>query len=193
VWVAGSIGPTGAFLEPLGDLPFEAARESFATQAAALAAGGADLLLVETMTDLDEARAAVLGARDATALPVAVTLTFEPHGRTMMGVTPEAALAAMADAGAVAVGANCGEGPAAVLPVVERLAAARPGFPLIAQPNAGRPEMERGVVTYSATAADFAQGAPALLAAGVRLIGSCCGSTPEFTRALAAAIAPAAG
>lgn len=186
VWVAGSIGPTGAFLEPLGDLPFGTARGAFGVQASALAAGGADLLLVETMTDLEEARAAVLGARDTTSLPLLVTLTFEPHGRTIMGVSPEDAIAALSDLGVVAVGANCGQGPEAMLPILQRLHAARPEMPLVAQPNAGQPRLDGSRVVYDVGPRDLASVAASYAAAGVRLFGSCCGSTPAHTAALAA-------
>ena len=189
VWVAGSIGPTGDFLEPLGDLTFEEARRVFADQAAALAEGGADLLLVETMTDLQEARAALRGAL-STGLPALVTLTFEPHGRTMMGLSAEDAIRALAEDGAAAVGVNCGQGPASVLPIVLALHAARPDLPLIAQPNAGQPRLDGGEVRYDVGPEAFATGAAALVAAGVRLLGACCGSTPAYTAALAEALRP---
>ncbi len=188
VWVAGSIGPTGTFLAPLGDLPFATARGTFAVQAAALAAGGVDVLLIETMADLEETRAAILGARDATALPVLVTFTFEPHGRTMMGLAPEDAIKAIADLGAVAVGANCGQGPLSMLPVLRRLHAARPDVPLVAQPNAGQPHLDGAKVRYDVGPEEIAHIAPEYVAAGVRLLGTCCGSTPIYTAALAAAL-----
>ncbi|MBI3971129.1 MAG: homocysteine S-methyltransferase family protein [Chloroflexi bacterium] len=186
VWVAGSIGPTGTFLAPLGDLPFEQARDVFASQAAALAAGGADLLLIETMTDLEEARAALLGAKSASTLPVLVTLTFESHGRTMMGLTPEEAVRVLVDSGADAVGANCGLGPGAMLPVIERMHHTRPDVPLVAQANAGQPVLRNGRVFYDVGPEAFASAAPAFLEAGVRLLGSCCGSAPPYTATLSA-------
>jgi 5-methyltetrahydrofolate--homocysteine methyltransferase len=184
VWVAGSIGPTGQFLAPLGDLSFEEAREAFGDQAAALAAGGADFLLIETMTDLEEARAALLGARETTSLPVLITMTFETHGRTMMGVTPETAIQTLADAGAMAMGANCGQGPATMLPIIQRMHAARPEVPLVAQANAGQPQVENGVVRYDVGASEYAGFACDFVASGVGLLGSCCGSTPDYTRAI---------
>lgn len=193
VWVAGSIGPTGAFLAPLGELPFSTARGTFAVQAAALSAGGADLLLIETMADLEETRAAILGVRDVTALPVLVTLTFEPHGRTMMGLAPEDAIRAIADLGVVAVGANCGQGPRSLLPILQQLHAARPDLPLIAQPNAGQPHLDGTNVRYDVGPTEIAAIAPEYVATGVRLLGTCCGSTPAYTVALAAALAAVPG
>src|SRR5690606_4563443 len=111
VLVAGSIGPTGELLEPLGAMSFDEAKAAFAEQAAALAEGGVDLLWVETMSDLEEVRAAVEGAREATDLPVAATMTFDTNRHTMMGVSPEQAVQALGKMGLVALGANCGNGP----------------------------------------------------------------------------------
>ncbi|HET7771173.1 MAG TPA: homocysteine S-methyltransferase family protein, partial [Chloroflexota bacterium] len=194
VWVLGSMGPTGALLEPYGDLTESAARDAFGDQAAALAAGGADALLIETMADLREALVAIEAAREATDLPVMVTFAFEPHGRTMMGLTPEDAVRGAADAGAAACGANCGQGPDTMLAVLRRMHAAAPGMPLAAQPNAGQPHLVGVDVRYDVSAAELASLAQAFVAAGVRLLGSCCGSTPEYTRALAGSLAgPALG
>ena len=139
VLVAGDLGPTGALLAPYGALEPAAARDAFAEQAAALATAGVDLLWVETMADLAEARAAVEGARaGAPTVPVVATLTFE-RGRTLFGDRPEDAAAALAALGVAAVGANCGSGFEAVLDVLPGLAAGAPGLPLIAKANAGRP------------------------------------------------------
>jgi methionine synthase I (cobalamin-dependent) len=188
VWVLGSIGPTGALLEPYGDLPATNARDAFADQAATLAAGGAEAILIETMADLREALAAVEGACDATDLPVLVTFAFEPHGRTVMGLSPEVAIDAVGDAGAVAVGANCGQGPVTMLTILRRMRAAGAGLPLIAQPNAGQPRLVGADVRYDVGEAEFATLVPAFVAAGVHLLGSCCGSTPTYTQALGAAL-----
>ncbi len=188
VWVLGSMGPTGALLEPYGDLAVGVARDAFADQAAALAVGGADALLIETMSDLREALAAIEGAHDATDLPVLITFAFEPHGRTMMGLSPEDAIHAVGDAGVVAAGANCGQGPATMLPILRRMHAALPGLPLVAQPNAGQPQLVDGDVRYDVGEAEFASLVPAFVAAGVNLLGSCCGSTPSYTQALGAAL-----
>ena len=194
VWVLGSIGPTGALLEPFGDLTEAQAYDAFGEQAAALAAGGADALLIETMADLREALAALAAAREATALPVMVTFAFEPHGRSMMGLTPEDAVRAAVAGGAVAVGANCGQGPATMLDVLRRMHAVASGLPLVAQPNAGQPRLVGTDVEYDVSAAELQSFVPAFVAAGVRLLGSCCGSTPSYTRALAGALAgPALG
>ena len=194
LWVLGSIGPTGALLEPYGDLTEDLAHDAFGDQAAALAAGGADALLIETMSDLREALAALAAAREATDLPVMVTFAFEPHGRTMMGLTPEDAIRAVVAGGAVAAGANCGQGPATMLEVLRRMHAAAPGLPLVAQPNAGQPRLVGTDVEYDVSAAELQSFVPAFVTAGVRLLGSCCGSTPSYTRALAGALAgPALG
>jgi len=185
--VFASIGPTGKLL-----MNGEVSREeevagAFAAQAVALAAAGADALLVETMSDLEEAGLA-LSAAKSTGLPVIVSFAFDSgknKDRTMMGVTPEAAACAMESAGADAVGANCGAGIERFVPVCERLAAAC-SLPVWIKPNAGLPEMQEGSVVYSTPAGVFASYLPALVEAGASFIGGCCGTTPEFIRALAA-------
>jgi methionine synthase I (cobalamin-dependent) len=190
ILVAGDIGPTGALLAPYGTLEPEAARAAFAEQAAALAAAGVDLLWVETMADLAEARAAVEGAREgAPGLPVVATLTFE-RGRTLFGDRPEDAAAALADLGAAAVGANCGAGFEAVLDVLPGLAAGAPGLPLVAKANAGRPiAAPDGTVTYPASPADAAAYARRAADLGASFIGGCCGTTAEHVAAIARALA----
>jgi 5-methyltetrahydrofolate--homocysteine methyltransferase len=189
VLVAGDIGPSGALLEPYGTLDPAAARAAFAEQAAALAAAGVDLLWVETMADLAEARAAVEGARDAAPeLPVVATLTFE-RGRTLFGDRPEDAAGALAALGASAVGANCGAGFEAVLEVLPGLAAGAPGVPLVAKANAGRPTVAPdGTVAYPATPADAAAYARRAADLGAALVGGCCGTTAEHVAAIAAAL-----
>jgi len=189
VLVAGDLGPTGALLAPYGDLEPAAAMGAFAEQAAALAAAGADLLWVETMADLAEARAAVEGARDAApGLPIVATLTFE-RGRTLFGDRPEGAAAALAALGVAAVGANCGTGFEAILEVLPGLRAGAPGVVLVAKANAGRPVAEAdGSVTYPATpdqAADYARRAVDL---GALIVGGCCGTTAAHVAAIAGAL-----
>lgn len=188
VWIAGSIGPTGRFLEPLGDLSVEEAEDGFARQAEALTTGGADLLVVETMTAIEEASAALRGARRATSLPVVCTMTFEPNLRTMMGVGL-AELLSLLDAGAVAVGVNCGHGPEVIASVVARLRELAPDAPLMAQPNAGRPRLEGGQAVYDTTPEQMAEFALEMRRLGVAILGACCGSTPDHIRAMAAALA----
>lgn len=188
--VAGDIGPTGELLEPLGTLTAEAARALFADQVRGLAAGGADLLLVETMSDLDETRAAVAAAREvAPDLPVVATLSFDTNLRTMMGVTPAAAVAALVAEGVDAVGANCGRGPDDMRTIAEQLVAARPeGVLLVAQSNAGLPELDGDRFVYTVGPEAMAEHALELRALGIDVIGACCGSSPEHVRAMATAL-----
>ena len=187
VFVAGCIGPLGEFLEPLGELTRDGATAIFRQQAEALAEGGADLFIVETMYDLNEATAAVEGA-GATGLPVLCTMTFDTNGRTMMGVSPAQALSELRMAGAFAVGANCGVGPEETFKVIEEMHRVAPGTWLVAQPNAGVPSTEGGRTAYSVGPAEMASWAGRFLGSGVKILGSCCGSTPEYTRAIVDAI-----
>jgi methionine synthase I (cobalamin-dependent) len=184
--VAGSMGPTGEFLAPLGTLQFGHAAEGFARQAAALAAGGVDVLWVETMADLEEARAAIEGARQgAPGLPVVVTLTFGAGGATMMGVRPAEAIAVLADLGVSAAGVNCGTGSAEAEHALARMHAVPSAPPLIGKPNAGVPRLEHGVTVYPETPADLAAAAGRMWAAGAAVVGVCCGGSPEHVRAIA--------
>lgn len=182
-YVAASMGPTGELMEPYGDLTREQVVEAFAEQAAALAEGGADVLLLETFSDLNELLAGLEGARRA-GLPVFCTLAFDTGGRTMMGTTPEAAAKALEEAGADAIGANCGGGPEQLLPVAEQLRAAT-SLPILIQPNAGLPELVAGRPVYPASPAFMAEYAHKLMAAGVQMLGGCCGTTPEHLAAIA--------
>ncbi len=142
--VAGSMGPTGELMEPLGPLTLDEARAAFAEQAAGLAAGGVDFFLVETMSSLDEVQAAVEGARAASDLPVVVTMTFDTNYRTMMGVTPAQAVQTLHGWGVAVIGANCGNGPAEIERIMYEMAQARPeGVVLMAQSNAGLPRWRR--------------------------------------------------
>ena len=145
VLVAGDIGPTGQIMASIGGtLTPEIAREVFAEQARSLAAGGVDVMWVETMSDVDEAVAAVLGARDAAPdTPVIATMSFDTRGHTMMGVTPERAAEALLAAGAAAVGGNCGNGPEELIPVIERMRAAFPDAVLVAKGNVGHADARR--------------------------------------------------
>ncbi len=185
--VFASIGPTGKMLMA-GEISPEQASAAFAAQANALATAGADALLVETMSDIEEARLAVAAAI-ATGLPVVVSFAFDSgknKDRTMMGATPEAVAAAMAEAGADAVGANCGVGVEYAAPICRRLHAAC-DLPVWIKPNAGLPKMEGTVVRYDASAQFFASHYAALRQAGASFVGGCCGSTPDFVRALVSA------
>jgi methionine synthase I (cobalamin-dependent) len=183
--VFASIGPTGKMLLS-GEIDSEQVVASFAAQARSLAAAGADALLVETMSDIEEARLAV-GAARRTGLPVIVSFAFDSgknKDRTMMGATPESVAEAMVEAGADAVGANCGVGIEQVVPICRRLHAAC-DLPIWIKPNAGLPVMEGTAIRYATSAEFFASHYTSLRNAGAAFLGSCCGSTPEFIRALA--------
>ena len=192
VAVAGSMGPSGELLFPLGTLTFEEAKEGFAEQAAALVAGGVDFLLIETMSALEEVQAAIEGAREATkgAVPIAVTMTFDTRGHTMMGVSPAQALETIYGWGIRYIGSNCGNGPEETISAMEQMAAIKPpDVILIAQSNAGIPRWQKGgEIVYDGTPEVMAQYALRVRDLGVRYIGACCGSTPAHIRAMAEAL-----
>ncbi len=186
--VFASIGPSGKLLME-GAITADDLRAAFAEQAEVLAAAGADGLVIETMSDLTEASIAVAAAK-ATGLPVVACMVFDSgknRDRTMMGVTPEQAAAALAEAGADVIGANCGNGIAGYVPVCARLRAAT-HLPVWIKPNAGLPELEGGRVVYRTAPQEFARWVPDLVRAGANYIGGCCGTTPAFIRAVRAAL-----
>jgi methionine synthase I (cobalamin-dependent) len=185
--VFASIGPTGKMLLS-GEIDSEQVTAAFAAQARSLAAAGVDALLVETMSDVEEARLAVDAAR-RTGLPVIVSFAFDSgknKDRTMMGATPESVAEAMVEAGADAVGANCGVGVEQAMPICRRLRAAC-DLPIWIKPNAGLPTMEGTAVHYGTSAEFFASHYAVLRDAGASFLGGCCGTTPEFIRALISA------
>ncbi len=190
-YVFASIGPTGKMIS-MGDLDPGKAREVFAEQAAALAAGGADAICIETQSDLEEARAALRGCLEACSLPVGVTFTFDSgrdRDRTMMGVTVEQAWRLARDEGAAFTGANCGVGIENALPLAGRFIACGGDLPIWIKANAGRPEPgPDGRPVFRGAPEAFAEAAGPLLDLGVRFIGGCCGSTPDHVRAVAAAM-----
>ncbi|MCS6908219.1 MAG: betaine--homocysteine S-methyltransferase [Anaerolineales bacterium] len=188
VVVAGSIGPTGELMVPFGKLMFEDAVRAFAEQAAGLASGGVDVIWIETMADLQEVRAAVEGARLVTRLPVVVTMTFESRGRTMMGVTPEQLVQLAHELELSAVGANCGKGPQELERVIERISQAGCRVPIIAKANAGIPKLVEGKVIYDGSPQIMAEHAQAVRRSGAKLIGACCGSSPEHIREMRQAL-----
>ena len=189
VVVGGSMGPTGQMLAPMGTLSFEEAVEAFAEQARALAEGGVDVLWIETMSDLEEVRAAHTACRQAAPdVPVVTTMTFDTKGRTMMGVTPERALSTLGEFGVIALGANCGNGPDEIEGVIEKMSASGPAVPLIAKANAGLPRMVDGAAVYDATPEVMADYARRVREHGAQIIGACCGSTPDHIRAIAQAL-----
>jgi len=190
--VAGSMGPTGELMDPLGLLTPDGARASFAEQAKALKAGGVDFVLIETMSALEEVQAAVEGAREA-GLPAVVTMSFDTHFRTMMGVKPAQALEAIAALGVRVIGANCGNGPAEIERILTEMTAARPeGVFLMAKSNAGMPRWKDDCITYGGTPEVMADYARKMAALGVNVIGGCCGSTPEHIAAMREALDAAA-
>ena len=189
VLVMGDIGPTGQMLEPLGLLSYEDAVAGFAVQAAALAEGGVDAILIETMSDLNEAKAAVEGARQATDLPILVTMSLDTKGRTMMGVKPEKAAKTLWSLGVDVIGANCGRTLSETLTAVLKMREAVPDAVLMAKPNAGLPHIEGGDMVYDVTPDIMVDYARKFVAeANVKIFGGCCGSTPEHIRAVAIAL-----
>jgi 5-methyltetrahydrofolate--homocysteine methyltransferase len=190
VLVAGNIGPTGQVLLPYGEMSYDEAREAFAEQAAALIGAGVDLIWIETMADLEEVRAAIEGIRQISQdIPIMATMTFDTRGRTMMGVTPEKAVTTLVSFGASAVGGNCGNGPAEILGVIEKMHTTLPEAILVAKSNAGVPTLVGGRPVYGASPADMADYAVKVYDAGARIIGACCGSTPDHIKAIAQALA----
>jgi len=184
VLVGGSMGPTGEILEPLGPLAAADARESFAEQAAALARGGADLLWIETMSSAEETEAAIEGAR-RTGLPIVTTLSFDTNGRTMMGITPAELAGLSQKHGLAACGSNCGVGAAELVASIVNLAAvADPSAILVAKANCGIPQYVDGEIRFNGTPELMAEYARVALDAGARIIGGCCGTTPEHLRAM---------
>jgi 5-methyltetrahydrofolate--homocysteine methyltransferase len=184
--VIASLGPTGELMEPLGDLNEEQAFEVFSEQMAALQEGGADTVILETFMALEEIVVALRAAKSL-GLKVIASMSFAANQRTMMGVTPEQAAITLAQEGAQVVGANCSTGAQEMVPVIQRMRGAV-SIPLIAQPNAGMPVLQGGRAVYTQKPEEMAAFAPQFVEAGARIIGSCCGSTPEFTRAIVAAL-----
>lgn len=188
--VAGDIGPSGSIMMPIGTLDFDEAVDVFAEQAAALVAGGVDLIWIETMSDLAEIHAAIAGVRQvAPIIPLITTMTFDTRGHTMMGVKPESAVHALAEWGADAIGGNCGNGPDELTPVIARMRVAEPDVVLVGKSNAGMPELVDMKAVYRAAPETMAAYAIDIRDAGASIIGACCGSTPAHLAAMARALA----
>ena len=180
--VALDIGPIGELLAPAGTLPFEDACAQFAEMVRAGAAAGADLVFLETMTDLYELKAAILAAKENCDLPVFTSMSFEARGRTFTGCTVESYGITAAGLGADAVGINCSLGPKEILPFAQRLCRVVPaGMPVFVKPNAGLPNLDG---SYDITPAEFAAEMAAYLPTGISMLGGCCGSEPESIRLL---------
>lgn len=188
VLVAGSMGPTGELLAPMGNMAFADAMAAFAEQARGLAAGGVDLLWVETMSDLEEVRAAVEGARSVTDLPICATMSFDTNGRTMMGVTPAQAVRTMKAWGLTAIGGNCGNGIAEIEGVIDAMHHEAPEVRLIAKANAGIPQWRNNELIYDATPPVMGLYAQRVRALGASFIGGCCGNGPAHIAAIAEAL-----
>lgn len=194
VFVVGDMGPTGELLAPLGRLTSAEVTAAYAEQARGLLAGGVDLLLIETLSDLNEAQAAIEGVRRVTDLPIFCTFSFDSRGRTMMGVRPEQAARQMAPL-VEGIGANCGRDPSEYAGFLQVMRLAAPEALLWAKPNAGLPHLsgvEAGQVIYDATPEPMAGIAQQLKAAGAAVIGGCCGTTPAHIAAMAQALHPPA-
>lgn len=181
--VAGDLSSTGQLVAPFGPLAFEDAVALFREQVRGLMAGGADFIFIETIMDIQEARAAVIGAREAGDLPIVVSLTFEESGRTLTGTPPDAAAITLRALGADVVGCNCSVGPAEMLPVIEQMAEIVRA-PLLAKPNAGLPTHEKGRTIFKMDPERFAELMEPLARAGAGMLGGCCGTTPEHIRVL---------
>ncbi len=185
VLVAGSMGPTGELLEPMGSMTYDGCRDAFAEQARGLVAGGADILWIETMSDLNEVKAAIEGARSASAdIPLCATMSYDTRGRTMMGVTGAQMVQELAGLGLTAVGANCGNNLPDTEAALAEMHAAAPDLILIAKANAGMPRFEGDTLVYDGTPEVMGAYAHRVKEHGVQLIGGCCGSTPDHIRVM---------
>jgi len=186
-FVAGSIGPTGGILEPYGELEEDVARRAFSEQAQALAEGGVDFFIVETFSAVEEIEVAIEAAGE-TGLPVAASMAFDPSGRTAFGVSPEQAAERLEATAAMVIGANCGTiSPAEMVGIVAGFREAT-SLPLLAQPNAGRPQQTDSGVIYPEPPDTLADAAERFRDLGAAIIGGCCGSTPDHIRAIAARV-----
>ena len=181
-YVAADIGPTGQLLAPMGTCTFDEAYELFAEQIRAADAAGADLFIIETMADLAEAKAAVLAAKDNSDLPIFCTMTFAEDGRTFLGTTPEVAAITLSALGVDALGINCSLGPAALVPLVERMMPFAT-CPVMVQANAGLPRVEGGRTVYDITPEAYVSAVAGMLNLGVSIVGGCCGTSPAYTAA----------
>ena len=183
VYIALDVGPIGHLLEPMGTLSFDRAYEIFKRQVIQGEKSGVDLILLETMTDLYETKAALLAVKENTNLPVFCTMSFEENGRTFTGCTPESMAITLEGLGADAVGVNCSLGPKELMPIVKRIISST-NLPVMTQPNAGLPKISFGEAVYDITVDEFSSWIKKFVDEGVSIIGGCCGTTPQFTKAL---------
>lgn len=190
-FVMGDIGPSGELMDPMGTLTPESAKEIFAEQIKGLVAGGVDAILIETMSDLAEVEAAVEAAKEvAPGMPIIATMSFDTNLRTMMGVKPAMAVTHLSSIGVRIIGANCGRGTDEMRQIAQEMVNARPeGVFIITQSNSGLPKLVGDTFIYEGTPDEMAKYAAEMKEMGVNIVGSCCGSTPAHTKAIAAAIA----
>ena len=190
-FVMGDIGPSGELMDPMGTLTPESAKELFAEQIKGLVAGGVDAILIETMSDLAEVEAAVEAAKEvAPGMPIIATMSFDTNLRTMMGVKPAMAVTHLSSIGVRIIGANCGRGTDEMRQIAQEMVNARPeGVFIITQSNSGLPKLVGDTFIYEGTPEEMAKYAAEMKEMGVNIVGSCCGSTPAHTKAIAAAIA----
>ena len=189
-FVMGDIGPSGELMDPMGTLTPESAKELFAEQIKGLVAGGVDAILIETMSDLAEVEAAVEAAKEvAPGMPIIATMSFDTNLRTMMGVKPAMAVTHLSSIGVRIIGANCGRGTDEMRQIAQEMVNARPeGVFIITQSNSGLPKLVGDTFIYEGTPDEMAKYAAEMKEMGVNIVGSCCGSTPAHTKAIAAAI-----
>ncbi|MEG0477103.1 MAG: homocysteine S-methyltransferase family protein [Raoultibacter sp.] len=187
-YVAADIGPIGALLKPLGTMTFDEAYDLFAEQVVAAAAAGADIILIETMADLLEMKAAVLAAKENCGLPIFATMTFGEDGRTFLGTSPRVAALTLSALGVSALGVNCSLGPQELAPIVRTLCEVAT-CPVMVQANAGLPKIVEGKTSYDISPAAYAEALEPLLAAGASIVGGCCGTTPAYIEKIAALVA----
>ncbi|MDD4179387.1 MAG: homocysteine S-methyltransferase family protein [Candidatus Margulisbacteria bacterium] len=182
-FVCGSIGPLGKMLEPLGETTFDQAYEAFVEQAKGLEEGGADVISIETISDLQEMRAAVVAVKNSTKLPIIASLTYDDGEKTVYGTTPEVAVAVLEPLGIDIISANCSTGPEGMLKVAKRYLAATK-LPVMVMPNAGMPELVGNKAVYKMSPEKFASYSKKFVEMGVRIVGGCCGTSPEHIRAV---------
>ena len=182
-YVAGSIGPIGSLMTPLGSLTFSEAEKAFMEQAQALQRGGADLIIIETMAHPREIKAAIAAVRNKTTLPLIASMTFSAQGRTIYGTSPKTATNLLESLGVDVIGANCSVGPWELLKVAEVYHRSTK-LPILIEPNAGQPRLVHGRTVYDVGPDEFAQAMNKMLELGIDIIGSCCGSDPSYTRKL---------
>ncbi len=188
VLVAGSMGPTGQLLEPLGTLSLDQAEKTFQDQATGLSEGEVDLFWIETMSDLNEVKAAVAGIRSVSNLPIAASMSFDSHGHTMMGISPVQAVKKLKKMDIQLLGANCGTGSDELIEAIKEMHSADRDLILIAKANAGIPEVVGKDVVYNGSPEVMAAYAIEVYKQGARLIGGCCGNTPDHIQAMAEAL-----